>query len=85
MKLDFDESDGTSVVTGDTTLTHYPNGSYTVSLKGVYSIISYRVQFMDENDDYAEGNDMIYLSHDGQEYRVYFIYTHDGLSLIYKE
>jgi hypothetical protein len=77
MKLDFDNSQGTIHATSRTTTVNYPNGSFTVSSGGLYSLLVCVVN--------STGKDMVRLKHNGQEYCVWMITTHDGLEIEYNE
>lgn len=77
MKLDFDESQGIRSATSGITIVDYPNGSFTVSSSGIYSLLTYVVN--------GTGLDIVHLKHNGQEYWVWQIKTHDGLEVEYNE
>ena len=75
MKLNFDQTTaipkhiGTSIVFWE-----YPNKSLLVEVDGHYSVIAY------------SNGDSIYLCHDDtNQYRVWKIYTADGLKFLFQE
>lgn len=84
MKLDFELGEGKRLEVGDNAVILYPNGSFALTNKGIYTTIIYTVHFMDKNDQPTTGSDRITLNYDEQDgYWVRSIQTHDGLIHIY--